>query len=67
MRFFLKVLVLVGLIVIGKLAKQTTTDTTSQAENISLPSYSKNNDNGATLRPAGLEKDVQPVSYYFTY
>jgi hypothetical protein len=67
MRFFLKVLVLVGLIVIGKLEKQTTMMASKQTESISLPVYSQNNDNVSAPRTAGSEKDIQKVSYQFSY
>jgi hypothetical protein len=67
MRFFLKVLVLVGLIVLGKVAKQTAVNATTQADVISQPVYSQNNDNMPSPRPAGLGKDIQKASYYFSY
>lgn len=67
MRFFLKVLVLVGLIVISKLEKQTTMIASKQTDSVSLPAYSQNNDNGSTSQSGGSEKDIQKVSYQFSY
>lgn len=67
MRFFLKVLVLVGLIVIGKLEKQDTIQANTQTSSISLPVYSQNNDNNLTPGAEDSEKNIQKVSYYFSY
>ena len=67
MRFFLKVLVLVGLIVISKLEKQTTMIASKQTADISLSAYSQNNDNGPASRPTQPEKEIQKVSYQFSY
>lgn len=67
MRFFLKVFLLVGLIVIGKLAKQNTPATNTQAANISMPAYYQNNTNFDSSRPESLGNDMQKVSYYFNY
>jgi hypothetical protein len=67
MRFFLKVSVLVGLIVISKLEKQTTMIASKQPDSISLPAYSRNIDNDATSPQTGSEKDIQKVSYQFSY
>ena len=66
MRFFLKVLVLVGLIVIGKLAKQNPIETNTQAAGISLPVYYQNNATIEAQKPVGLGNDMQKVSYYFS-
>lgn len=67
MRFFLKVFLLVGLIVIGKLAKQNTMETSTQAAGINMPVYYQNNANIESTRHAGLGNDLQQVSYYFSY
>lgn len=67
MRFFLKVLVLVGLIVIGKLAKKQTIETNTQAANITSPTYYQNNTNIDSSRPEVLGNNMQQVSYYFNY
>lgn len=67
MRFFLKVFLLVGLIVIGKLAKQNSTETNTQAANMTLPVYYQNNANIESARHTGLGNDLQQVSYYFSY
>lgn len=67
MRFFLKVLVLVGLIVISKLEKQTTMIASKEVGANSLPAYSQNSDNATASPPAGSEKAIQKVSYQFSY
>jgi hypothetical protein len=58
---------LVALIVVGKVAKQTTVNATTQAEGISQPVYSQNNDNQLNSRPSGPDKNIQKASYYLNY
>jgi hypothetical protein len=67
MRFFLKVSVLVGLIVISKLEKQTTMIASKQADSLSLPVYSQNSDNGPASLPSESGKEIQKISYQFSY
>jgi hypothetical protein len=66
MRFFFKVLMLVGLIVIGKLAKHTSINEGTATEINYLPVYSQHNDDERGPVPAGMGKDMQKISYYFS-
>jgi hypothetical protein len=65
MRFYFKVLMLVGLIVISRLAKQNTINEGTTTGIIYLPAYSQNNDNESDPVPAGMDKNNERISYYF--
>jgi hypothetical protein len=75
MRFFFKVLVLIGLIVVSRLEKQAPIKAKAQLAQtigISLPRYSQHKN--YVLPPvltdtqlADTEKDIQPISYHFSY
>ena len=72
MRFFLKVLVLVVLIVIGKVAKQSTIQASDQADSITYPEYSQIiNNSAAPGNPDSdlveSDKGIQKTALYFNY
>jgi hypothetical protein len=70
MRFFLKVLALVSLIVIGKIEKRNAiiaNGQTAQAESTSHSVYPQNSDNVLSPWPADTGQEMQHVSYHFNY
>ena len=70
MRFFLKVIALVSLIVIGKLEKRNSTNAngqTAQTESAYPSAYPQNSDNVVSPWPAYSGQEMQHVSYHFSY
>jgi hypothetical protein len=67
MRFFLKVLVLVGLIAVGKWEKITTISASKQTSNTSYPVYSQNVENRLPTQATSEQLNLRKIPVNLNY